>query len=193
MSSSARSSRSQRILGIDPGSRLAGYSCIEVSGPSIKILACDVFRLEKLAQPSASMADRLAHLHRGLSSVIKEYKPHALSIEKIFFAKNASSALSLGQARGVVLASAGMAGLEIHEYSATQIKKSITGHGRASKEQIQEMLHLLVGKRNYETWDASDAMAIAITHALMATSGNRLPSGRKKSQSLANAVNHRVP
>jgi crossover junction endodeoxyribonuclease RuvC len=114
-------------------------------------------------------------------------KPQALAVEKVFFAKNAVSALKLGQARGVVLLTGAIHDLEIHEYSVTEIKSAITGHGRADKEQVAKMLQMILGVQEFETADASDALALAMGHALKLNPSNKnhqMPTAKKKGSSL---------
>jgi crossover junction endodeoxyribonuclease RuvC len=116
------------------------------------------------------MPGRLRSLHEGLLEVITRLKPQALTVEKAFFAKNAVSALKLGQARGVILLSGALNDLEIHEYSATEVKKTLVGHGHAEKSQVAQMAKLLSGCGEFPTPDASDALALAICHGLCSRS-----------------------
>lgn len=139
---------------------------------------------------------RLALLHLELTQVIKEYRPHVVAVEKVFFAKNAMSALKLGQARGVVLLAASQNGLEIVEYAATEIKRSIAGFGHADKKDLAQVLGLILGGIQFETPDASDGLALAVHHAQrnvhlsVASALNRNSS--RKVKTLADAVKHRV-
>src|SRR6185437_1375654 len=104
-------------------------------------------------------------IYEGLSKVIEEFKPQIMVIEKVFFAKNAVSALKLGQARGAAMLTGRIYELEIFEYSPTEVKQAIVGQGHADKDQVAKMVQLLIGKREFETSDASDGLALAICHA----------------------------
>lgn len=154
-----------RILGIDPGSRITGYGCIEVKGSQLSHISHGTL---KLTAPGAKtvlpLEQRLVTLYEGLNTVIRKNQPDILVVEKVFFAKNASSALKLGHARGVVLLCGGLHDLEVVEYAPTEIKQALVGHGRAEKEQVAEMVQMFVGKRQFTTHDASDALAVAICH-----------------------------
>lgn len=166
-----------RILGVDPGSRLAGYGCVEIAANTVHAVAYGTLKLAATeGAASTPFEQRLVTLYEGLIAVIDQCRPQVMVVEKAFFAKNAASALKLGQARGVVLLAAGQRGLEIVEYNATEVKASIVGHGRADKEQVSKMLRLVVDFKNhlrgqasaqptFKTWDASDALALAVCHA----------------------------
>lgn len=158
------------ILGVDPGSRLLGYGCIEKNGNHIQVIAHGTIHLfhkeYKNVPVDETTPSRLKEIHQSLSEIIKKYKPQAMAVEKVFFAKNAVSALKLGQARGVVLLTGALHDLEIHEYSATEVKGVVTGYGRSDKDQVAKTLQLILGNQNFDTQDSSDALAIALTHAL---------------------------
>ena len=179
------------ILGVDPGSRLLGFGCIEKSGNQIRVLEHGTIRLfhkeyEKIPVDETTPS-RLKEIYEKLSEVIRRHKPQVLAVEKVFFAKNAISALKLGQARGVVLLTGAVHDLEIYEYSVTEVKSMITGHGRADKEQVAKMLQMILGAQAFETADASDALALALAHALANRNGlrdNTPKSNKKKSTSL---------
>ena len=119
-----------------------------------------------------------------------------VAIEKIFMAKNASSALKLGQARGVILLSAAQQTLPVFEYNPTEVKRAVTGHGQAAKDQVAKVLHIIFGSQNFRTPDASDGVALALCHALQGSSRDSkdLPKrysiqrGSRKTQSLAKAL-----
>ena len=155
-----------RILGVDPGSRLLGYGCIDWVGNSIVHVTHGTLKLANTSGKAVvPLEERLFSLYEGLTSVILEFQPHVLSIEKVFFAKNAVSALKLGQARGAAILTGRIHGLSIAEYSASEVKQSVVGHGGADKEQVAKMVSLLTGQYQFGTADASDALAIAICHA----------------------------
>jgi crossover junction endodeoxyribonuclease RuvC len=151
-----------RTLGIDPGSQVTGFGVLEKEGSRISHLHSGFVRLA--ASPSPPLPLRLKKLHQTLQEVIKEFRPTDLSVEKVFFAKNVQSALTLGHVRGVVLFTAVESGLEVFEYSPLEIKKAVTGYGRADKNQVQEMVKLLLGIPPSRNQDVSDALAAAICH-----------------------------
>jgi len=124
-----------RILGIDPGSRLAGYAILDIE-PSVKAVAAGVWKLHSKPELSA----RLSTLAIEFRRVVEAYHPTHLAIELSFVADNARTALILGHSRGVVLSEAYQAGLKIFEISATEVKKIITGHGRADKKLVSQMI-----------------------------------------------------
>ncbi len=158
------------ILGVDPGSRLLGYGLVEKTGNRIRVVDHGTIQLYhkeyKDIPVDETTPSRLKEIHIKLSEVIQQYRPQVMAVEKVFFAKNAVSALKLGQARGVVLLTAAVHDLEIHEYSVTEVKSVITGHGRADKEQVAKMLTLMLGAQDFATADASDALALAVAHAI---------------------------
>ena len=158
------------ILGVDPGSRLLGYGIIEKTGNKVRVIDHGTIRLfhkEYRDIPvDETTPSRLKEIYIKLSEVIQQHKPTIVAVEKVFFAKNAISALKLGQARGVVLLTCAMHDLSIYEYSVTEIKSIITGHGRSDKEQVSKMLKIILGDQDFATADASDALALALGHAL---------------------------
>jgi crossover junction endodeoxyribonuclease RuvC len=158
------------ILGVDPGSRLLGYGIVEKKGNQLRVIDHGTIQLYhkeyKDIPVDETTPSRLKEIHIRLSEVIQQYRPQVMAVEKVFFAKNAVSALKLGQARGVVLLTAAVHDLEIHEYSVTEVKSMITGHGRADKEQVAKMLTLMLGARDFATADASDALALAVAHSI---------------------------
>lgn len=148
------------ILGIDPGSRITGYGVIQWVSRRAKYIDSGCIRMDVKAE----MGERLKTIFEGLDQLIGLYQPDVLSVEQVFIHKNPQSALKLGQARGVVLCSAALAGLEIHEYSATRIKQTVVGNGHATKEQVQHMVEHLLKLNRKPQADAADALAAAITH-----------------------------
>lgn len=153
-------------MGVDPGSRLTGFGCIEISGRHLHHVAHGTLYLANTwGKATIPLEDRLLLIYEGLSKVIREYKPQVLAIEKVFVAKNAVSALKLGHARGAAILTGRIHSLNIAEYSATEIKQAVVGHGRADKEQVAKMVGILTGQRSFETADASDGLAVAICHA----------------------------
>jgi len=150
-----------RILGIDPGSTATGYGVIERDGARFVHIAHGTLRPPR----TASAARRLGVLHEELERVIESHSPDAAVVERIFVSLSASSALVLGQARGVALAALGGAGVPVFELAAREIKKSIVGTGAATKEQVQAMVSRLLSLSARPQPDAADALAAAIAHA----------------------------
>ncbi len=111
------------------------------------------------------LEERLLRAHQGLSKIVDLYSPDVVSVERVFFAKNAVSALKLGQARGAIILSAAIHGLSIVEYSPSEVKSYVVGHGLADKEQVARMVEFWLGKQDFATSDASDGLALAICHA----------------------------
>lgn len=148
------------ILGIDPGSRITGYGIVRDDGRSCEYIASGCIRTG-----SGELADRLDAVFSGIREIIDSYHPDMLSIEQVFMARNADSALKLGQARGAAMVAATQAGLSVNEYSATQIKSALVGNGRAAKEQVQMMVMHLLRLTQKPQIDASDALAVALCHA----------------------------
>jgi crossover junction endodeoxyribonuclease RuvC len=155
-----------RVLGIDPGIATTGYGVVEgEAGGSAALLGYGAIR----TAPPAAMPARLAELHRELQTVIAERRPDAVAVEELFFASNASTALVVGQARGVILLAAAQASLPVFEYKPTEVKQALTGYGGADKRQVQEMLRLVLGlDRVPQPDDAADGVAVALCHLQMA-------------------------
>ncbi len=150
-----------RILGLDPGSRVCGYGVIEIDGAQgLRYVECGVLT----APETRPMEERLGEIARGLREVIDELSPGVVAVEDVFVHQNARSALALAQARGMALAVCGLAGLRVASYPPALVKKTVTGSGGAPKEQIAKMVQVLIGLRSLPRSDASDALAIAITH-----------------------------
>ena len=170
-----------RILGIDPGLGLTGYGVIEKDGAAIVYVASGRIR----TQEQAPLAARLATILQGLAEVVEQFHPAQAAIEQVFVNVNPRSTLLLGQARGAAICAAVSAGLPVAEYSAMQVKQSVVGQGRASKEQVQEMVKRLLRLSAHPATDAADALACAICHAhgglglgAIATRGRRVRAGR---------------
>lgn len=151
-----------RVLGVDPGSRVCGYGVIAVDAPrQYRYVECGVLTAPRGAPAEA----RLGEIARCLVELMREVAPDAVAVEDVFSHINPRSALALAQARGTVLAVAGMAGLPVFSYSPARVKQAVTGRGRASKDQVARMVRVLTGLRRTPTSDAADALAVAITHA----------------------------
>tara|TARA_B100000524_G_scaffold347753_1_gene250397 strand:- start:699 stop:1184 length:486 start_codon:yes stop_codon:yes gene_type:complete len=147
------------VLGIDPGSRRTGYGLLAVRDRSVGYVASGCIKAE-----IGDMPQRLGIIYRGVSELIDQFNPTELAIEEVFLAKNASSALKLGQARGVAIAAAVAGELPVHEYAAKRVKQSLVGTGRGSKEQVAHMVRILLKLPGAPQADAADALAIALCH-----------------------------
>ena len=149
-------------LGIDPGIAITGYGVVKDAPDGRLYEICHgVIRTDsKMPYPL-----RLKEIHYNITLIIEQYKPQVVAIEELFFNKNASTALIVGQARGVVILTSILAGLELSEYTPIQVKEAVTGYGRAEKMQVQQMVKVLLGLAEVpKPDDAADALAIAICH-----------------------------
>lgn len=151
-----------RILGVDPGTGILGFGVIEVINNKSQLVDAGVIR----TPVKEDDAVRLKTIYDELSEIIKQTKPAEMSVEKLFFAQNVTTAMTVAQARGVVLLCGQQAGLKISEYTPLQIKQAMTGYGRAEKKQIQEMVRVILQLKEIpKPDDAADALAAALTHA----------------------------
>jgi crossover junction endodeoxyribonuclease RuvC len=162
-----------RIIGIDPGSRATGYGVVDLQGAKLSRVASGVIRPD----PARPLGERLAAIYEGLAGVIAATRPERAAVESVFAAKNARAALMLGQARGVALLACGIARLDAAEYSPMQVKLAVTGHGAASKEQVQRMVERLLVLASLGAADEADALAVAVCHAHSAPRGGRRAAG----------------
>lgn len=150
-----------RILGIDPGLAIVGYGIIDVEGNKNKIVDYGVIETDS----KSDLPTRLEEIFNLITQLLENYRPDELAIEELFFSKNVKTALSVGHARGVEILACKLYGLEAYEYTPLQIKQAITGFGRADKKQVQYMVkNLLNLKEIPKPDDASDALAVALTH-----------------------------
>jgi crossover junction endodeoxyribonuclease RuvC len=154
--------RGRRILGIDPGSRRTGYGIIDVRGNAMTPVAWGVIQTDT----SGSFPDRLHLIHEKLTEIILLHRPTDAAVENVFLAKNAASALKLGQARGAAIVTCRAHGVPVYEYSAKEIKAAATGYGAAPKDQVEGMVCRLLGIREAIPPDASDALAMAFCRAV---------------------------
>jgi crossover junction endodeoxyribonuclease RuvC len=153
-----------RILGIDPGTGILGFGVIDSDGFN-KATMVDAGVIRTPAKQEDSI--RLMTIYDELTEIINELKPSVMVVEKLFFAQNVTTAMSVSQARGVVLLTGIKAGLELHEYTPLQIKQALTGYGRADKKQIQEMVKIVLGLHEVpRPDDCADALAAAICHSM---------------------------
>lgn len=150
-----------KILGIDPGSRATGYGVIEVDNGRLNFVCCGVIRVVA----KQSFPERLLEIHQGIAEVIEKHRPNRVAIEEVFMAKNPSSALKLGHARGVLVLAAMQRKLPLAEYTPRQIKQAVAGYGNADKAQIQHMVKAVLSLAKSPSHDAADALAVAICHA----------------------------
>ncbi len=148
------------ILGIDPGSRFTGYGIIRSEKSQLNYLDSGCIKLG-----NSSFSERLEKIFNELQTLVHHYKPTEAAIEQVFFHVNPNSALKLGQARGAAIVAAAVAKLIVSEYSARQIKQSVVGYGAASKQQVQQMVRVLLNLTSTLQADAADALAVAICHA----------------------------
>ena len=148
-------------LGIDPGTAIVGYAVVEARGRQLSMLACDV-----ITTPAGmAMTKRLQSIYSHLTEIIDTYHPHEAAIEELFFAKNARTAMMVAQARGVAMLALANGGLSIAEYTPKQVKQAVTGYGSANKEQVGEMIRILLQLSSIpRPDDAADAAAVAICH-----------------------------
>jgi crossover junction endodeoxyribonuclease RuvC len=157
-----------RILGIDPGTGILGFGVIEVSGRRTQLVDAGVIR----TPVHEDDAVRLLTIYEELTDIIVSTQPQIMSVEKLFFARNVTTAMTVAQARGVVLLCGKQAGLTLFEYTPLQIKQAVTGYGKADKKQMQEMVRVLLNLKEVpRPDDAADALAAALTHASSAHIG----------------------
>lgn len=150
----------RRVLGVDPGTRIAGWGVVEARGSARTCVAAGAVHLR-----ATSVEGRLAELHRALAEVIAAHAPAEVAVERPFFGKNAASALTVGMARGVALLAAAEAGLPVHEYPPATVKRAVVGRGAASKQQVAAMVRVLLGLRETPSpADVTDALAVALAH-----------------------------
>jgi crossover junction endodeoxyribonuclease RuvC len=151
-----------RILGIDPGTGILGFGIIDVTRGKAQLVDGGVIR----TPVKEDDAVRLQTIYEELTDIIAATKPTIMSVEKLFFSRNVTTAMTVAQARGVVLLCGMQAGMEIHEYTPMQIKLAVTGYGKADKKQMQEMVRVVLGLQEIpKPDDAADAIAAALTHA----------------------------
>lgn len=151
-----------KILGIDPGTGILGFGVIEKNSSKLTMMDAGVIR----TKADQSDSKRLKTIYDELSGIIKHNAPDVMAVEKLFFAQNVTTAMTVSQARGAVLLCGEEQGLEIFEYTPLQIKQSLTGYGRADKKQIQEMVKTILKLESVpKPDDCADALACAITHA----------------------------
>jgi len=149
-----------RILGVDPSLRSTGYAIVEGDRKKQKVIEFGLIK----TRSSESLEDSLKHIAASIEKIVREHAPDCLAIENIFTARNSRVALQLGHVRGVVILVCTKCGLETFPYAATRIKETVAGYGRASKEQVQNMVVRTLGLTETPPTDAADALATALTH-----------------------------
>ena len=152
----------QRLaLGIDPGTAIVGYAVVSIRGDELSMIVCDV-----ITTPARMpLAERLQIIYQQLIEIIATYHPQEAAMEELFFAKNARTAMTVGQARGVAMLALANGGLPISEYTPKQVKQAVTGYGDAKKDQVGEMVRILLKLPSIpRPDDAADAAAVAICH-----------------------------
>lgn len=154
-----------RTLGIDPGTAIMGWGIVSEQGGTLRAVAYDVVTTPAGAAP----AERLLQLHAGLTALVAKHRPDAAAVEELFFARNVTTALAVGQARGVILLALAQAGIPVFEYKPREVKQAVAGYGAADKRQMQEMVRMTLGLAAIpRPDDAADALAVAICHAYSA-------------------------
>ena len=160
-----------RILGIDPGSQRTGVGIIDSDAAG---RVTHVFHTPLVLLDAGNFPLRLKLLLDGLGEIIEKYQPQEVAIEKVFMARNPDSALKLGQARGAAMCAAVMRDLPVHEYAAKEIKLAVVGKGSADKVQVQHMIGVMLNLNGKIQADAADALAVAITHAHVRATAQRI-------------------
>lgn len=150
-----------KVFGIDPGSTVTGYGIVEIEGSTARHLDNGGIHLPT----SKPLSQRLAIIYKEITALIQRFAPDAFAIENVFVAKNVSSTLKLGHARGAAIVAAVNAGIPVAEYTPSQVKKALTGYGSASKDQMQRMVKAVLNLPELAFEDASDALAVALCHA----------------------------
>ena len=151
-----------RILGIDPGIGICGYSIVDFIGGEYTLVSSGAIKTEK----STAMSARLLEIFNDICEICTKFKPDCASVEQIFFFKNQKTIIPVVQAKGVILCALEKMGVEAHEYTPMQVKLTITGHGHASKDEVKLMIEKFVTiGQNIKSDDTIDSIAIALTHA----------------------------
>lgn len=160
-----------RILGIDPGYAILGWGVVDVEGNKFKPVAYGSI----LTEAHTYMPDRLKVIYNELMEIIAQYEPEEVSIEELFFNTNSTTAIFVGQARGVAILACVNSGVEIYEYTPLQIKQGVSGYGRADKKQMQQLVKMMLNLKEVpKPDDTADALAAAICHGYVANSRKRM-------------------
>ena len=165
-----------RILGIDPGYAIMGWGIVDMQGNHFTPIAYDSITTSKDMEP----VDRLKCIYNELMGIIAEYAPESASIEQLFFNTNATTGIMVAEARGVAMLACANSGVQVYEYTPLQIKQALTGHGRAEKKQMQEMVRMFLNLEKVpKPDDTADALAAAICHGHSGTYLDRMKKIRK--------------
>lgn len=157
------------VLGVDPGSNVTGYGLVEKKNQKLVCIRSGLIR------PPAGIPfhQKIHHIFKEMAEIVNRVGPQEMAVEDIFYAKNVKSSLKLGHARGAVLLAAAQSGVDIYEYTPLEIKKSVVGYGRATKEQVRAMVQVILKLKAEPALDTSDALAAAICHANWCRFGTR--------------------
>lgn len=150
-----------RILGVDPGTWRTGIGIIETQGNKYQLIHTEVITVREKQE---KISGRLLQIHRRLTETIKTYRPEVLALENIFYGKDITAMVKVGEARACAMLAAAEAGIEVLEYPPARVKQAVSGNGRATKEQVQHMIKTLLGLKTLPFPDSADALAIAICH-----------------------------
>jgi len=151
----------ERIIGVDPGSRITGYGVIDADRGQLHFIACGVVK----TTTNYPFSYRLNEIFEGINEVVQVHGPVVAAVEDVFLATNPRSALKLGHARGAAVVAATQNGLAVFDYSPRAVKQAVVGYGQADKKQVQHMVRVLLGLSGTPSTDAADALAVAICHA----------------------------
>jgi crossover junction endodeoxyribonuclease RuvC len=168
------------VLGLDPGTRHFGWGLVRKVGTRLLHIAHGVLDVER----EGDLGDRLVAIEKELNAIVAQYRPDQASIESLFFHKDAQAAAKLGHARGVAMLVCARAGLASFEYAPARVKRSVAGSGRADKNQVAQMIRIVLGLPAVPRSDAADALAIAVTHL----QGYRPPAQPRPTPSLSRPV-----
>jgi|SRR5450756_2731704 len=150
------------VMGIDPGFAITGYGVVDYTGNRFRVLDYGVIRTEA----GIPFPERLLVLHKEMVELTKRHKPDVMAVEELFFNTNVTTGLKVGHARGVILLSAAISGIQVFEYTPMQVKLAVVGYGNAKKPQVQQMVKVLLGMEAIpKPDDAADALAVAICQA----------------------------
>lgn len=152
-----------KVLGIDPGTGRMGWAIVEGNRSKQTLTACGCVETKANGDPTK----RLVELYKSIEKVIEEYKPEVAAVEDLFFFKNAKTVISVAEARGMVVTLCGLKGMEVYDYTPLQVKQTITGYGRAEKQQVEMMVKAMLKiKGVIKPDDAADAVAVGVTHLI---------------------------
>jgi len=163
------------VLGVDPGVSRCGYGCVESARGQTKAIAVGVLS----TPPSQPLPERLAALDTDIRELLADLRPDVVAVERLFFQTNVRTAMSVGQASGLVLAAASQAGCDVLQYTPNQVKQAVAGYGAAGKDQVQRMVQSLLGLPEVpKPADAADALALALCHVAAAPLQARLEAAK---------------